>query len=140
MSAALRETIAIKRPTAQGKSGNLGNVYAANMAPNMSGASSSAAADADIEKLLKSEASAFQRELEVERILDAFKLKSARPAFLIRRPARSRALPRSPYDILDLDESVKPEDIKRKYRHLSLCEHAPRPRRRLRPVPSRVVF
>jgi len=31
--------------------------------------------DADIEKLLSREASAFQRELEVERILKAFKLK-----------------------------------------------------------------
>lgn len=31
----------------------------------------------------------------------------------------------SPYDILDLDETAKPEDIKRKYRQLSLCEHTP---------------
>lgn len=31
----------------------------------------------------------------------------------------------SPYDILDLDETVKTEDIKRKYRQLSLCEHNP---------------
>ncbi|KAI0034248.1 DnaJ-domain-containing protein [Vararia minispora EC-137] len=70
----------------------------------MSGASSSAAApDADLEKLLKNEASAFQRELEVERILKAFKL--------------------NPYDILDLDESAKPEDVKKKYRQLSLFIH-----------------
>jgi DnaJ family protein C protein 8 len=32
-------------------------------------------ADADIDKLLNREASAFQREIEVERILKAFKLK-----------------------------------------------------------------
>lgn len=31
----------------------------------------------------------------------------------------------SPYDILSLDETAKPEDIKRKYRQLSLCEHNP---------------
>jgi DnaJ family protein C protein 8 len=33
--------------------------------------------DAELEKLLSREASAFQRELEVERILKAFKLKCA---------------------------------------------------------------
>lgn len=31
----------------------------------------------------------------------------------------------SPYDILDLDETAKPEDVKRKYRQLSLCKHSP---------------
>lgn len=31
----------------------------------------------------------------------------------------------SPYDTLNLDETAKPEDIKRKYRQLSLCEHNP---------------
>jgi hypothetical protein len=31
----------------------------------------------------------------------------------------------SPYDILSLDETAKPEDVKRKYRQLSLCEHNP---------------
>ncbi|KAL4072673.1 hypothetical protein V8B97DRAFT_2006502 [Scleroderma yunnanense] len=65
-------------------------------------ATSSVSADADLEQLLSREASAFQRELEVERILKAFKL--------------------NPYDILDLDVTAKPEDIKRKYRQLSLCE------------------
>ncbi|KAL0574991.1 DnaJ subfamily C member 8 [Marasmius crinis-equi] len=59
--------------------------------------------DKDIEKLLSREASAFQRELEVERILKAFKL--------------------NPYDILDLDETCTPDDIKRKYRQLSLFIH-----------------
>ncbi|ETW83209.1 hypothetical protein HETIRDRAFT_439694 [Heterobasidion irregulare TC 32-1] len=59
--------------------------------------------DAELEKLLNREASAFQRELEVERILQAFKL--------------------NPYDILDLDETAKPEDVKRKYRQLSLFIH-----------------
>ncbi|KAF8126909.1 hypothetical protein EV363DRAFT_1517656 [Boletus edulis] len=54
---------------------------------------------------------AFQREVEVERILKAFKL--------------------NPYDILDLDLTAKPEDIKRKYRQLSLFIHpdkTPHPR------------
>ncbi|KAG1887005.1 DnaJ-domain-containing protein [Suillus subluteus] len=59
--------------------------------------------DTDIEQLLSREASAFQRELEVERILKAFKL--------------------NPYDILDIDESSKPEGIKRRYRQLSLFIH-----------------
>ncbi|KAK1231572.1 DnaJ sub C member 8 [Marasmius sp. AFHP31] len=44
--------------------------------------------DQDIEKLLSREASAFQREIEVERILKAFKL--------------------NPYDVLDLDETCFP--------------------------------
>ncbi|KAL9714392.1 DnaJ subfamily C member 8 [Leucoagaricus gongylophorus] len=65
-------------------------------------ASSSSATD-DIEKLLNREASAFQREVEVERILKAFKL--------------------NPYDILDLEFSATPEDIKKKYRQLSLFIH-----------------
>lgn len=29
---------------------------------------------------------------------------------------------RSPYDILDLEPCAKPDDIKRKYRQISLCE------------------
>lgn len=49
------------------------------------------------------EASAFQREMEVERILKSFRL--------------------NPYDILDLELTAKPEDIKRKYRQLSLFIH-----------------
>lgn len=73
----------------------------------------STSADLDVEKLLSREASAFQRELEVERILKAFKF--------------------NPYDILDLDELATPEDIKRKYRQISLfihpdkCPHARAP-------------
>jgi len=59
--------------------------------------------DLELEKLLSREASAFQRELEVERILKAFKL--------------------NPYDILDIDEAATPEEIKRKYRQLSLFIH-----------------
>ncbi|EIN09736.1 DnaJ-domain-containing protein [Punctularia strigosozonata HHB-11173 SS5] len=65
--------------------------------------STSKATTDDIEKLLSREASAFQREIEVERILAAFKL--------------------NPYDILDLQLSATPEDIKRKYRQLSLFIH-----------------
>ncbi|KIJ66992.1 hypothetical protein HYDPIDRAFT_108971 [Hydnomerulius pinastri MD-312] len=79
--------------------------------PSSSSAPSSAPVDTDLEQLLSREASAFQRELEVERILKAFKL--------------------NPYDILDLDETAKPEDIKRKYRQLSLFIHpdkTPHPR------------
>ncbi|KIK10047.1 hypothetical protein K443DRAFT_620926 [Laccaria amethystina LaAM-08-1] len=73
----------------------------------------STSANLDIEKLLSREASAFQRELEVERILKAFKF--------------------NPYDILDIDELATPEDIKRKYRQISLfihpdkCPHARAP-------------
>ncbi|KAF8896464.1 hypothetical protein BD779DRAFT_1496058 [Infundibulicybe gibba] len=59
--------------------------------------------DTELEKLLSREASAFQREVEVERILKAFKL--------------------NPYDILDIDESSTAEEIKRRYRQLSLFIH-----------------
>ncbi|KAI0926100.1 hypothetical protein AcW1_008359 [Taiwanofungus camphoratus] len=59
--------------------------------------------DVDIEKLLSREATAFQREMEVERILKAFKL--------------------NPYEILDINEDASPEDIKKKYRQLSLFIH-----------------
>ncbi|KAN0092960.1 hypothetical protein V8E55_003744 [Tylopilus felleus] len=80
--------------------------------PSSSKASSSTTpADLELEQLLSREASAFQREVEVERILKAFKL--------------------NPYDILNLDETAKPEDIKRKYRQLSLFIHpdkTPHPR------------
>ncbi|KZV73038.1 DnaJ-domain-containing protein [Peniophora sp. CONT] len=69
----------------------------------MSKPSSTTASDADLEKLLNREASAFQREVEVERILKAFKL--------------------NPYDILDLDETATPEMVKKKYRQLSLFIH-----------------
>ncbi|KXN88605.1 J domain-containing protein spf31 [Leucoagaricus sp. SymC.cos] len=64
---------------------------------------SSSKVDDDIEKLLNREASAFQREVEVDRILKAFKL--------------------NPYDILDLDFSATPEEIKKKYKQLSLFIH-----------------
>ncbi|EGN98890.1 hypothetical protein SERLA73DRAFT_181598 [Serpula lacrymans var. lacrymans S7.3] len=77
------------------------------MSPDQKASSSSTKeipiTDADLEKLLSREASAFQRELEVERILKAFKL--------------------NPYDILDIDESATTEEIKRKYRQLSLFIH-----------------
>ena len=65
--------------------------------------SSSKPADLDeLDRLLNREASAFQREREVERILNAFKL--------------------NPYEILDLELKATADDIKRKYRQLSLCE------------------
>ncbi|KAF8638334.1 hypothetical protein AX17_002354 [Amanita inopinata Kibby_2008] len=67
----------------------------------------------ELDKLLNREASAFQREVEVERILKAFKL--------------------NPYDILDINESATPEGIKKKYKQISLfihpdkCPHAKAP-------------
>ncbi|KJA26410.1 hypothetical protein HYPSUDRAFT_36730 [Hypholoma sublateritium FD-334 SS-4] len=75
--------------------------------------SNSGKEDLDIEKILNREASAFQREVEVERILKAFKLNA--------------------YDILDIDEGATAEEIKRKYRQISLfihpdkCPHARAP-------------
>ncbi|KAK7033218.1 DnaJ domain-containing protein [Favolaschia claudopus] len=69
--------------------------------------------DAEIDKLLSRETSALQRELEVDRILKAFKL--------------------NPFDILDVDESATPEEIKKRYKQLSLfihpdkCSHARAP-------------
>ncbi|KZP25219.1 DnaJ-domain-containing protein [Athelia psychrophila] len=62
-----------------------------------------AISDAELEKLLNREASAFQRDVEVERILKAFKL--------------------NPYDVLDISELSTPEEIKRRYRQLSLFIH-----------------
>jgi len=69
------------------------------------------ASSTDLERLLNREASAIQRELEVERILNAFKL--------------------NPYDILDLGPSATTDDVKKKYRQLSLFIHpdkCPHPR------------
>ncbi|KAF9456621.1 DnaJ-domain-containing protein [Collybia nuda] len=75
--------------------------------PSLANATSSAPppafSDADLDKLLSREASAFQREIEVERILKAFKL--------------------NPYDVLDIDEAATQEEIKRRYRQLSLFIH-----------------
>ncbi|KAA1467644.1 DnaJ-domain-containing protein [Dentipellis sp. KUC8613] len=83
----------------------------ADKTPSSSKTPEATVTDAELEKLLNREASAFQRELEVERILKAFKL--------------------NPYDILDLDETVTPEGVKKKYRQLSLFIHpdkTPHPR------------
>jgi DnaJ family protein C protein 8 len=77
--------------------------------------------DANLERLLNREASAIQRELEVDRILNAFKLKSV--SFPL--PSWARVLnchTCSPYDILDLEPTVTTEGVKKKYRQLSLCE------------------
>ncbi|EAU85582.1 chaperone regulator [Coprinopsis cinerea okayama7 len=66
---------------------------------------------ADIDRLLNREATAFQREVEVERILKAFKL--------------------NPYDILDIDEMSTAEEVKKRYKQLSLFIHpdkCPHPR------------
>jgi DnaJ family protein C protein 8 len=75
----------------------------------------------ELDRLLNREASAIQRELEVDRILNAFKLKYvfALPVVWV---SVSHFLAPSPYDIFDLEPSATPEDIKRKYRQLSLCE------------------
>ncbi|KAN0107522.1 DnaJ domain containing protein [Russula decolorans] len=79
--------------------------------PAESSTPTSAPSDADLERLLNREASAIQRELEVERILHAFKL--------------------NPYDVLDLGPSATAEHVKKKYRQLSLFIHpdkCPHPR------------
>jgi len=65
--------------------------------------SNPAASDAEIDRLLKSEATALQREVEVDRILNAFKL--------------------NPYNILDLELTATTEDINKRYRHLSIFIH-----------------
>jgi len=64
---------------------------------------STSSTDLDLDKLLNREASAFQRDVEVERILKAFKL--------------------NPYDVIDIDESATAEEIKKRYRQLSLFIH-----------------
>lgn len=64
---------------------------------------STSSGDLDLDKVLSREASAFQRDVEVERILKAFKL--------------------NPYEVLDIDESSTGEEIKRRYRQLSLFIH-----------------
>ncbi|KAG5339810.1 J domain-containing protein spf31 [Termitomyces sp. T112] len=72
---------------------------------------SASISNAELEKLLSREESAFNREVEVERILKAFKL--------------------NPYDVLDIEENATPEAIKRRYKHLSLFIHpdkTPHPR------------
>ncbi|KZP00599.1 DnaJ-domain-containing protein [Calocera viscosa TUFC12733] len=57
----------------------------------------------ELDRLLKQEESAFSKELEVERILKAFKL--------------------NPYDVLDIDYNASPSEIKKRYRQLSLFIH-----------------
>ncbi|KAF9485167.1 DnaJ-domain-containing protein [Pholiota conissans] len=82
-------------------------------AASTSASGSKSKEEIDIEKILNREASAFQREVEVERILKAFKLNA--------------------YDILDIDETATSEEIKKKYRQISLfihpdkCPHARAP-------------
>ena len=75
--------------------------------------------DAELEKLLNREASAFQRELEVERILKAFKLKYV--SLYCNQVIHLSAMFSSPYDVLDIDDTATPEAIKKRYRQLSLC-------------------
>ncbi|PPQ83449.1 hypothetical protein CVT25_007040 [Psilocybe cyanescens] len=71
--------------------------------PSSSSTSQPKPDELDIEKILNREASAYQREVEVERILKAFKLNA--------------------YDILDIDETATMEEIKKKYRQISLFIH-----------------
>ena len=82
--------------------------------------------------MLNREATAFQREMEVERILKAFKLKCVRFSVSFTDGVLTT---HSPYEMLDISEDATPEDIKKKYRQLSLCEH---PTTRV-PAPSGVV-
>lgn len=79
--------------------------------------------DFDVEKILNREASAFQREVEVERILKAFKLKYALRIIIAITPLTDLGTVCfiSPYDILDIQETATGEEIKRKYRQISLC-------------------
>ncbi|KLO12743.1 DnaJ-domain-containing protein [Schizopora paradoxa] len=58
---------------------------------------------AELERLLNREATAFNRELEVDRILKAFKL--------------------NPYEILDVDVTITPDGVKKRYKQLSLFIH-----------------
>ncbi|KAG8800227.1 hypothetical protein FRC16_003365 [Serendipita sp. 398] len=72
----------------------------------MSGPSTSTTkrpANDEIDKLLNRELTAVSRDVEVDRILRAFKL--------------------NPYDILDIDPSASPEEIKKRYKQLSLLIH-----------------
>lgn len=96
----------------------------AEMSVNATASSSSSTPkvpdDLDIEKILNREASAFQREVEVERILKSFKLKLVTLFYsTLSRIAHNR---NSAYDILDIDENASADDIKKKYRQISLCE------------------
>ncbi|KZT41223.1 DnaJ-domain-containing protein [Sistotremastrum suecicum HHB10207 ss-3] len=59
--------------------------------------------DAELDRLLNREATGLQRELEITRILKSLKL--------------------NPYEILDIGYSATPEEVKRKYRQLSLFIH-----------------
>lgn len=96
-------------------------------APKKAEVPSTSTSDAEIDKLLSREATAFQRELEVERIFAAFKLKCV-PSF--RSVLHSFAYvgnDDSPYDILDISETSTQEEIKKRYRNLSLCESDPFP-------------
>ena len=98
----------------------------ASNTPAESSTPAPAISDGDLERLLNREASAIQRELEVERILNAFKLKYV---FILSPPCPAQleclyltVLLFSPYDVLDLEPSATADGIKKKYRQLSLCE------------------
>jgi len=92
------------------------------MSENATASRSASASDSqsasDIDKILAREATAFQREVEVERILKAFKLKYVVLLYFV----VLELIRFSPYDMLDLTENATPDDIKRKYRQLSLCK------------------
>ena len=75
-----------------------------------------------MDRILAREATAFNREVEVERILKAFKLKYAL-YYILPTMHISDAREYSPYEILDVAEDATPEEIKKKYRQLSLCEY-----------------
>lgn len=76
-----RQRLSDNRLTCQCQWGAKGNM-SAQPSSSKSESSTPTVSDADIEKLLSREASAFQRELEVERILKAFKLKCVNILFL----------------------------------------------------------
>jgi len=100
----------------------MSKVPSASSTPAESSTPTPALSDADLDRLLNREASAFQRDVEVERILNAFKLKSVFASSHHRWSLYLVTLFCSPYDILDLEPSATAEDVKKKYRQLSLCE------------------
>lgn len=96
-----------------------------SVSSNMSQASSSKQSasvdDGEIDRLLSRQANALQREVEVERILKAFKLKCVHAIIGADIPRLNFCYFSSPYDIIDVDENATPEEIKKKYKQTSLC-------------------
>ena len=81
--------------------------------------------DAELEKLLNREATALNRDIECERILSSFKFKYVKE--ILYTPTIycwHWCYLFSPYEVLDIDENCTPEQVKKRYRQLSLCKYA----------------